>query len=426
MPDLVKFQPVLPPEEPPTQAEKHFIELQPPIFPPNQDSNFGLKRKNFTDQLQLLIEQQALMWAERFVQRSTMFLDEWEFTAGIPENPTGVSVAERRLRVQARITSGPFTDQRRIVIVEPYVLATFGISPEFTPAGLDLFGGIPLYADASGDPKQFYRIYEDVRNFAYTLYIRSDMTPDIPTMTRDLERITPAGITVTIDNSLAVILHYFRQIRTDQPAGYWRLLDTAGTDSSGNGLGGTWAGSPATVASPGLLHASVASSDGAITLDGVDDYMTVATDYRLHTPKISLEAWYKPNALPSSGTKDIIMAESANDYIGIDGTTGNFIASASVGSVAKIVQAAPAVVGTTYHLASRFTGSEIQLFVNNVKYSAPAGGFRDIGNTGIYIGRAQGGGSFASGVVDEVALYDRELTDSEIKLHYDTGRNVAI
>jgi hypothetical protein len=424
--ELTPFQPILRPEQPPGKAERFFIAAQPHIFPPNQDSNWGLKRKTFTDQVQVLIDQQDLLWQETFVQFSEQFLDEWEFMAGVPESTSGLTIEERRLRVLSRLRTGPFTDLRRIDIIEPYILATFGVSVELTPLGVSLFGGIPLLSDASGNPKQFYRIYEDVRNFTYTVYISSTLTPNIVSLTRDLKRITPAGITIVIDNSQAAILNYEKETLNGQPAGYWRLGNTSGADSSGNGFTGTWNGSPVTVASPGLLHASVLSPDGAITLDGTDDYMIVSGNPRLHTPRISLEAWYRPNALPASGSIDVIVAESGDDFIGIDGTTGNFIAAVMVGGTRRTVQGAPAVIGTTYHLVSRFTGAEIQLYVNGVLYRAAAGGVRDIGNTSFYIGRAQGGGSFATGVVDEVALFDRTVTEEEILMRYNTGRNVAV
>jgi len=423
---VIRFQPTLPAPDDPTTAEKDFIRTQPNFFPANQDSNWGTLRRSFTDSIQELIDQQTMIWKERFVSRSSDFLDEWEFQMGLPEAPTGDSIDVRRLKVLSRLRTGPFTDERRIPLIEPYLTATFGVSTELTPSGVSLVGGIPLFADAAGDPKQFYRIYEDVRNFNYEVWIVSSMTPDIASLSRDLEAITPAGITIVIDNAHANILDYVREMKNGQPAGWWRVGATDGADSSGNGLGGTWNGSPATVASPGLLHASVAGSNGAMTLDGADDYLVIASDPRLHTPRISLEAWYKPNALPTSGQMDIILAESANDFIGIDGTTGKFVAAVSVGGTRYTVYGPTAVVGTTYHIVGKHTGAEIELTVNNVKFSAAAGGMRDIGNTSIYVGRAQGGGSFAAGVVDEPAIYDRKVKDEEITMRYNTGRNVLL
>lgn len=426
MSSITRWQPVLPAEQPPNKAERAFINDQPAIFPPNQDSNWGVLRKAWTDQLQALIDQQTLIWAERFVQTSTTFLDEWEFMAGLPENSTGVSDSDRRLRILNRLRSGPFTDARIIDIIEPYIQATFGVSPAFTPGGLSLSGGIPLKADATGDPKQYYRVYEDIRNFAYAVWIASVMTPDTTNMLRDLKRITPAGITVTIDNSHSQILDYGRTIKNSQPALWWRMTAADGVDSSGNGFTGTWAGSPATVASPGLLNASIGGLDGAITLDGVDDYVFVGNDVRLHPQRLAMEVIYKPNALPGAGNSDVIMAESTWDVIGIDGNNGNkFYAGASVGGVQKKVLGPVAVVGTKYQLASQYTGSEIRLWVNGVMYSASAGGPRDITLGGIYVGRAQPGGFFAAGVVDEASLYE-QLSDDEIIRHWKTANNVLL
>jgi hypothetical protein len=164
-----------------------------------------------------------------------------------------------------------------------------------------------------------------------------------------------------------------------------------------------------------------------MTLDGTNDYMSAPSDYRFHANRISLEAWFKPAALPAPDTFHIIAAESANDFLGIDGTTGNFVASVGFpGSVRRVVQGGPAVVGSTYHLASRFTGAGLEIFTNGVPQFGAAGGIRDIQSSAFTIGRAVGGGQFANGVVDEVAVYDRELTNAEILLHYNTGRHVLV
>lgn len=435
MADVTRFQPFLPAEIPLTKAERSYANDQPVIFPENQDSNWGLKRKIFSDQIQALIDQQTRIWIERFVSRAEVFLDEWEYMAGIPENPPNLTTDGRRQRILARIRTGPFTDSRRRVIIEPYITATFGTSVELSPSGVSLVGGIPLMADASGDPRQYYRIYEDVRNFKYYVFVRSDVTPDTASLVRDLDRITPAGIDMVFDNSLSVILMYPREVLNGQPALYMPFSSGLGVtaDQSGNGFTATAFGSPVNFASPGLLNTNVWGSyfwanNGAVTFDGVDDYFTVATDPRFHKIRISLEAQATLADLPSVGTSRIILAESPQDYIGItrDSSGTYFVASVAVGGTQYTARSLPITAGPTYHVVGKFTGAEIQLFVNNVKYTAMAGGFRDIGNGAIYIGRQPAGGSFWKGVIDEPALYDREITDAEIKLHYDSARNVAI
>ncbi len=81
-------QPILPIEGSFTDAESNFVDESPPgLFPENQDSNWGYRRKIYSDVIQTLYEQLKLIYAERFPQTSQEFLDEWEITVGLPPNP---------------------------------------------------------------------------------------------------------------------------------------------------------------------------------------------------------------------------------------------------------------------------------------------------------------------------------------------------
>src|SRR4051794_29165101 len=96
------FQPTLPDEIQFTDAEFAFMEDCPPkLFPENQDSNLGLIRKIFCDRTQELADQQQTIYNERFVPTAEQFLDEWEIDTGLPINPTGISIAQRRSNILA-------------------------------------------------------------------------------------------------------------------------------------------------------------------------------------------------------------------------------------------------------------------------------------------------------------------------------------
>jgi Concanavalin A-like lectin/glucanases superfamily len=88
-------QPTLPPEGSFTDPELNFIDESPPgFFPENQDSNWGYRRKVFSDQVQDLYNQLFLIFSERFPQTSEFYLDEWERMVGLPPAPDALTYAE--------------------------------------------------------------------------------------------------------------------------------------------------------------------------------------------------------------------------------------------------------------------------------------------------------------------------------------------
>jgi hypothetical protein len=195
-------QPVLPPEVPFTDAEHIFADESPPgLFPDNQNSNFGFViRKLFSDLTQDVVDWTNDLYNERFVNTSTIFLDQWEIEVGLPPNPTGISISQQRAAVLSRIRKGPFTRARRNEIIERYVQTTFGNPIQLIPDGVPIPGtGIPIYGEP-GDVTSLYLVVENQTAFSYLIWIANTNTPDLNSLTRELKRITPAGISFTITN----------------------------------------------------------------------------------------------------------------------------------------------------------------------------------------------------------------------------------
>jgi Concanavalin A-like lectin/glucanases superfamily len=216
---ITPYQPTLPPEGAFTDAELDFMESEPPsIFPENQNSNFGLIiRKLFTDRVQELISQQDTLYNERFVETSTQFLDEWEIQESLPAAPSGLDVGTRQSIALSRIRKGPFTRTMRRNIVENYLQATFGTSVAFSPSGVALpAAGLQLFGDGAS-VAQLYEIVEDVPNFLYHIYIDNSTTP-ASGMARELNRVTPAGISYDINF-----------VANAAPRLYWKLNEPAAT-----------------------------------------------------------------------------------------------------------------------------------------------------------------------------------------------------
>jgi len=194
------FQPTLPPEGVFSQAEISFMDDSPPgLFPENQDSNFGfIIRKLFSNYIQDLIGKEQTVYNERFVDTSTQFLDEWERQENLPQNPTTLTIPQRRNTILSRVRKGPFTRTRRAATVEDFITATFGESASFGTTGIAITStGIPLYSGVTSLTGT-YRIVENISGFSYQVRILNTITVDTAGLTRELTRITPAGISFTI------------------------------------------------------------------------------------------------------------------------------------------------------------------------------------------------------------------------------------
>lgn len=192
-------QPTLPPPDAAlSEIEAAYLEEQPPgLWPINQDSNFGIHRKVFCGVLSDAASQLDLLLNEKFVATSSEFLWLHEEELGVPENPTGKTIDQRRAVLFARMKRGPFTNALRASIIETFIIATFGPAPQLLSSGLDLQSGIQLFSGEE-DVTGTYEVVEDVENFSYTVYILNTITVDNDGLTRELARITPSGISFTI------------------------------------------------------------------------------------------------------------------------------------------------------------------------------------------------------------------------------------
>jgi hypothetical protein len=184
------------------EIENSFIENSPPdLWPDNQDSNFGQIRKVVTDVLQECADFISILYLEMFVATSTRYLGLWEELAGLPVEPAGLTVEERRTSVAAILQKGPFTRTRRNTIVESFLQAGVGSPAMFTPEGIsfdDDDSGIALFGE--GDPlAPLYNVVEDIGDFSYSVRIKNGTPVDDAALGRALTIAQPAGLSFTID-----------------------------------------------------------------------------------------------------------------------------------------------------------------------------------------------------------------------------------
>ena len=190
---------------------------------------------------------------------------------------------------------------------------------------------------------------------------------------------------------------------------------TALTDVSGRGNNGTISGAAWT---------SAGKSGGALTFDGVNDLVTIADSSSLDLANgMTLEAWVRPTATGSWRTV-LTKEQPGNLVYGLfsDSDTAESAGIVSVGPLQDIVRAtsAPAASGWT-HLATTYDGASQRIYVNGVAVaSRPLTGSMPNSTGALRIGGNTVWAEWFQGQIDDVRVYNRALTASELQTDMNT------
>jgi hypothetical protein len=165
----------------------------------------------------------------------------------------------------------------------------------------------------------------------------------------------------------------------------------------------------------------------ALKFDGVDDWVTVADAASLDlTSAMTLEAWVNPSTLTQWHT--VLLKESAagmayelyahNPDISRPAAYGTLN-----GALRGVTGTAALPTNTWTHLATTYDGTNMQLYVNGALVRSVArAGVMDATTGPLRIGgNVPWGGEFFAGLIDEVRVYNRALTASEIAADMNRG-----
>ena len=180
-------------------------------------------------------------------------------------------------------------------------------------------------------------------------------------------------------------------------------------DRSSSGLNGTITGATRTAAG----HAG-----GALTFSGTSNWVTVPDNAVLDVTRVTVSAWVRPTTL--SGWRTVLMKETATGlaytlYAHDNGPRPAGYISTGGDEVAATGTAALAT-NTWTHLTQTFDGTAIRLYVNGALV-------RTVNLTGNIVNGAGplriGGngpwGEYFAGQIDDVRIYNRALTQTEIQ-----------
>jgi Concanavalin A-like lectin/glucanases superfamily len=214
------------------------------------------------------------------------------------------------------------------------------------------------------------------------------------------------------------------------PVSYWRLGEAAGTsaaDSKGTNTG-TYTNGPV-LAQPGAL---AGDSDTAVSFDGVNDNVAKSYTASLNPTQFTVEAWADP--VGGAGYYGAVAASWYDDGVAPRGS-GIWTSSSDqweiwMGDGANYyVLTGPSIIPNAWtHLAYTFDGTTLRMYVNGSLAASRAAAHSPNASMAFGIGAAQypGGGAhwqdFYHGQIDDVAVYNRALSATDVQLHYDSGR----
>ena len=187
---------------------------------------------------------------------------------------------------------------------------------------------------------------------------------------------------------------------------------TTVADASGSGNGGT---------ASGTTWTSSGKFGSALVFNGSSARVTVPDSASLRlTTGMTLEAWVYPTTV-SSAWRDVIY--KANDNYYLEGTSDNASRPAGGGTfLSSPVYGTTALTANSWsHLALTYDKVTLRLYVNGVQVaSAAATANIATSSNPLQIGGDDIYGQFFSGRIDEVRIYNRALSATEVQTDMNT------
>ncbi len=196
--------------------------------------------------------------------------------------------------------------------------------------------------------------------------------------------------------------------------GFWKFEEATSTvayDSSPTGANGTLTNGPTW---------TTGRVGGGLSFDGINDY--VDTSYATDLPTWTIAAWVKSPTAPSSSAASGPVHRNANFQINWNHPNATFRGAVAfrIGGVSTGTWY-PASFGslqanTWYHLTATYDGENLKAYKDGVLITAnstPSGNADSETNT-LKFGRHSNSAQYFSGTADEIRVYSRALTDTEV------------
>ncbi|MHC4756735.1 MAG: LamG domain-containing protein [Planctomycetota bacterium] len=203
----------------------------------------------------------------------------------------------------------------------------------------------------------------------------------------------------------------------DDPSlvGWWKLDETSGLTAADSSLFGN----------DGILTGSEWTNGvvgGALEFDGTDSYVSVPSSSSLQlTNALTIAGWIKANSWDSGNDVDPIARKgegNPNNYqLAVVDGIATFYLDGGEADDDGFVGNTPLNIDQWYHIAATWDGVSVRIYVDGVVDNDPSDSRGDAIGTDtrpFYLG-GRSGTDLLDGTLDDIRLYNRALSEAEIK-----------
>jgi hypothetical protein len=138
---------------------------------------------------------------------------------------------------------------------------------------------------------------------------------------------------------------------------------------------------------------------------------------------LSIECWYKPTTLRATGVNNLIRHDGTLWWLRVTSKKAEILINTTTTTNTSVSGATTLVNGNIYHLVGTWDGDKLRVYVNGA-LDATSSAITGVLTTGTnanatYLGSP--GTETMDGVIDEVAIYRKTLSATEILNHYNSG-----
>jgi len=213
--------------------------------------------------------------------------------------------------------------------------------------------------------------------------------------------------------------------------GAW-FMNCSGNETDRSGNGNTLTETSGTIPTSATVPSGYSGTSRDFELGDTEcllrtDGDSVGLDINGADAKVSVVAWVKAEDIANASWYSIACKWTNQYYLGLVGTgSGTFKVAGGVvgGAGQKLVYSTGTAyaAGTWYHVAFVFNDVDLRVYTNGSLDCTPLADTNGISDnaSSFYIGSSSTGSPF-DGLIDEVAVFDRELSSTEVAEIYTDG-----
>lgn len=202
------------------------------------------------------------------------------------------------------------------------------------------------------------------------------------------------------------------QVAASNLVGWWKLNGNA-SDSSGNGNTGTVYGAVPAVGANGVVN-------GAYRFNGTSDYIQAAP---VSLSRFTISAWAKPNGIQTDSAAIVADEYPGNVNYAMFFSSGSLVMQGGIFMGGWTYTPTNTLIDNTWsNVVLTYDGSTMALYINGaLAGSTPYVATPASSGKSLHIGKRWDLNNFFKGSIDDVRIYNKSLSISEVQSIYNAG-----